>query len=100
MVALEVLSPKALKGSTMDRGNATALEQGMAKLGLEVRRKGQVVTQGTGTTGTDMCSPLIDLRTPAPTGNHRKPVKRALKIRADAADKRKDMDVLLLGCDR
>jgi hypothetical protein len=98
MVALEVLSPKALKGSPMDRGNATALEQGVAKLGLEVRRKGQVVTQGTGTIGTDMCSPLVDLRTPAPTG--RKPVKRKLKVRADAADGRKDMDVLLLECGR
>jgi hypothetical protein len=84
----------------MDRRNATALEQGVGVLGLEVRRQGKVITQATTHAGTDLCSPLVDLRTPAPAGARRKPLKRKLKLRAQAADGRKDVDTLLLECAR
>lgn len=101
MVSLEVLSPNAERGgTTMDRQNATALEQGVATLGLEVRRRGRVVAQASGKTGTDLCSPLVELHVSAPAGARRKSMKRKLKIRGDAADGRRDVDVLLMECGR
>lgn len=93
---LEVLSPNADKSkSSLDRGNALALEEAVGRLGVGVVRKGRVLTETT--TGARSCTDLIELTATAGPGS--KPGVRVYKLRGDA-DSRRDLDRLTLECAR
>jgi len=97
MVSLEVLSPSAERGkAALDKQNALALEQGFTTLGVEIRRQGRVFAEAAPATAGVNCSPLVDLVVPAPKGS--KPTRRKFKLRGDASDGRRDLDVLVLEC--
>jgi len=83
--SIEVLSPKA---------DAT-LEGALAALGLEVRRKKQVISEAAATLGNDFCSPLVTLVVPTAGG---KPVKKNFSLRASSTSGRVDADKFRLVC--
>jgi hypothetical protein len=99
MTSFEVMAPDADRTqSSMDRANAIALEQGLGGLGLEIRRRGRVLSTGT-SSGDGPCSPLVRLRTLAPTAPGRKPVRRRFRLRG-VAGRHTDTDRFTLECRR
>jgi cysteine-rich repeat protein len=97
MVSVEVLIPSAARSkAALDKENALALEQSCSGLGVEIRRRGQVVTQAASTGAQASCSPLVDLVVPAPKGG--KPTRRKFRLRGTASDGRRDVDTLILEC--
>jgi hypothetical protein len=99
MQGIEVVSPNAVSPSAMDRGNAVALERQLGALGLEIRRGASVIAAAGGPLGTNLCSALVDVATPAPPVVGR-PLRRKFKIRGFASGRRKDQDTLTLECSR
>jgi len=98
VMGLEVMSPQMSRAaSTLDRTNARRLEQAIAALGLEVRRRGQTIAQSVAPMGEGICGPAINLVTPAPEFG-KKVVRRKFKIRARAENGHLDTDRFVLVC--
>jgi hypothetical protein len=96
--SIEVMQPKADRGkSVMDLANAAALEAAASALGLEVRRGGSIIAPSVAFVGSNRCTPLIELRAPAPTG--RKPVRRGFVLRAQGVNGRSDKDSFVALCE-
>jgi cysteine-rich repeat protein len=83
--SVEVLSPK---------GDPT-FEGALAALGLEVRRRNQVISEATATLGNDFCSPLIEMVVPT---SGAKRVKKTFSLRATSTAGRADADKFRLVC--
>jgi hypothetical protein len=73
------------------------LEQALASLGLEVRRRGQVVAPQIAPLGHNTCGPMTRLTVPAPSGA--KPVRLKFQLRGTAIDGRVDADRFVLSCE-
>lgn len=97
MLGLEVLSPSPERSKAeLDKQNGLALEQSFTALGVEVRRRGHVITAASSSDTQASCSPLVDLVVPAPKGN--RPTRRKFQLRGDASDGRRDLDTIILEC--
>ena len=94
---MDIVRPRVGRKSSGDiQANVEQLEQALAALGLEVRRRGQVVADSITPMGANQCSPLIKLVTPAPkTG---KVVRRKFQLRARDTNRRRDTDRFTLIC--
>ncbi|HZP43179.1 MAG TPA: thrombospondin type 3 repeat-containing protein [Candidatus Binatia bacterium] len=90
LAKLEVMRPRGLQ-------NAARLEGVASALGLEVVRKGQVVTPGLAFKGKDVCSPISELTIPAPVTLHGR-VRQRFAVRAQAMNGKLDTDHLTLEC--
>lgn len=96
--SVEVLRPAAVSAtSSSSTENATALEDALGALGLEVRRKGQVIADSIAPVGNNFCSPPVELRVPAPQKG--KGVRSRFVVRAKGTNKGKDKDRFLLVCE-
>ena len=96
--SVEVLQPRADRGkSLMDLANAAALETAASALGLEVRRSGHIIAPSITLVGNDLCTPLVELRSPAPSGQ--KPVRRGYVLRAQGINGRVDKDSFVTLCE-
>jgi len=99
MQSFEVMAPNPDRArSAMDRDNSLALEQGLASMGVEIRRRGHVQSAGTASDGG--CSPLVRLMAPAPATAGGKAVRRTFLLRGVASDRRVDTDRITLECHR
>ena len=98
VMGLEVVSPNASSAASIGgRSNAKRLEDAIAALGLEVRRRGETIAQSVAPMGEGICGPAITLVTPAPEFG-KKVVRRKFKIRARGANGRIDTDRFVLVC--
>src|SRR5262249_27313651 len=95
--SFEVMAPDPDRArSTFDRANAIALEQGLGHLGVGIRRRSRVLSNGAVGAGDRPCSPVVHLVTPASAG--RKAGRRTFQLRGVASDGRIDTDRLTLEC--
>jgi hypothetical protein len=98
VLGLEVMSPNVSRApSTLERANAERLEEAIAALGLEVRRRGETIAQSVAPMGEGICGPAIKLVTPAPEFG-KKVVRRKFRVRARAENGRLDTDRFVLVC--
>lgn len=98
IISLEVISPSAAKGATLDQTNGLAIEQAVGALGIGIARGGKMIKPFVSSAGQDRCSPLVSLVVPAPTGKSIKPVAKTFQVRANAANKKNDLDFFTLQC--
>jgi hypothetical protein len=97
---VEVLAPSAAGGAAPDqRRNVQALEAAARMLGLEIRRGGRIVAPAVRPAGGGVCGPLARLTAPAPPAEGFRQTRRTFKLRAVAADGRRDQDRLVLVCE-
>ena len=89
--SIEVMQPKAAKSAA-----GRALEEALSSLGLEIRRRGKVVSVASGPVEANVCSPMI--RVPVAAARKGKATKTKLQLRADAANGRQDVDQFVLVC--
>jgi hypothetical protein len=97
--SVEIVRPKAGRGAASDAANATALESAATILGLEVRRGGQIIAPSLVSVGENRCTPLVEVSTPAPSGQRAKTVRRKFVIRAQGVFGRMDTDRFVTLCD-
>jgi hypothetical protein len=91
---MEVLRPKATRSIA-----AAEIEQALGALGLEIRRRGQVVADSIAPVGNNQCSPLVRLVTPAPKGKGKRTSLKKFQLRATAINGRRDKDQFTLACE-
>ena len=99
--SVEVVSPSLSKNLPADQlRNIQALEGAAQALGLQVRHGGRIIVPALRPVGDGLCGPLMRLTAPAPAGDKARGMQRTLKLRAVAADGRRDQDKLTLMCER
>jgi hypothetical protein len=98
---VEVVSPSVSKNLPLDQlRNIQAVESAAQALGLQVRHGGQIIVPALRPVGDGLCGPLMRLTAPAPAGDKARGMRRTFKVRAVAADGRRDQDRLVLMCER
>ncbi len=99
--SVEVLSPSVSGNLPPDQQrNVRALEGAAQALGLQVRHGGRIIAPALRPVGDGLCGPLVHLSVPAPAVDGSRPIQRTLRLRAVAADGRRDQDRLGLMCER
>ncbi len=97
---VEVLQPRvAGAGVVNGYANAQVLEGALGDLGLEVRRRRQVIVDPVAPVGDNLCSPLIRVQTPSPATAGGKAVQQAFVFRATALSGRADKDRFVTICE-
>jgi hypothetical protein len=97
---IEILQPQAARLTTGgEAGNVTGLEQALGILGLEVRRRGEVVHRYLAAAGTNMCSPVVRLVTPSPAIGGGRQVRRQFVFKAKSMFGRRDKDRFVTLCE-
>jgi 6-phosphogluconolactonase (cycloisomerase 2 family) len=92
--SVEVLRPNPVRSTV-----ARSLEDALGALGVEVRRRGVVMSAASQSIGNDMCTAVIRLSTPAPKKNRRKVVRRKVRLEARDEGGRRDTDRFVLECE-
>jgi hypothetical protein len=99
--SVEVVSPTVSAGLPPDQQrNVQAIEGAAQALGLQVRHDGRVIAPALRPVGDGVCGPLVRLTAPAPAAERARGLKRTFKLRAVAADGRRDQDRIVLMCER
>jgi hypothetical protein len=97
---MEVLRPRATKkASKASQANVRQLEDALGALGVEVRRRGRVVSDPVTPVGNNQCSPLVRLVAPAPKGKNGKALRQKFQLRAKGTTGQRDMDRFFLICE-
>jgi cysteine-rich repeat protein len=89
--SVEVRQPNPAKSSV-----GRQVEEALGKLGLEVRRRRTVMTEGVGPMGNNTCGSLIAVSTPGPRGS--KASTQKIQIQATGIDGKRDKDTFVLVC--
>jgi hypothetical protein len=97
--SFEMLRPRTNDDTLLDHVNAQALERSVAAMGLEIRRRGRVISAASSPATGARCGPLAELLVPARTRPGR-PARRRFRMRAVGGDGRVDTDVLTIECRR
>ena len=90
----EVFLPQATRSTS-----AQQIEQALGALGLEVRRRGQVIANSMTPAGVSQCSPLVRLVVPAPKAGRGKPSLQKFQLLATALSGQRDKDQFTLACE-
>ena len=98
--SVEVVSPGVAGNLPADQlRNIAALENAAQVLGLQVRHAGQIIAPAVRPVGDGICGPFARVTVPAPATEGSRPLQRVFKLRAVAADGRRDQDRLALMCE-
>jgi len=92
--SVEVLSPKPGRSAA-----ARSLEDALGALGVEVRRRGRVMSAASQSIGNNVCSSVIRLTTPAPKKSRGKVVRQKFRLQARDERGRRDTDRFVLECE-
>jgi hypothetical protein len=72
------------------------LEDALGRLGVQVRRRKQIVAEGVAPMGNNTCSALIEVAAPGPRG--KKPAKHKFQIESTDTEGKRDKDKFVLVC--